>query len=131
MGMAMVFLVYGSSFAVQAFTKPVYAIALMLFYYDQRIRKEGFDIEWMMARAGLMPGEAATGVELSAEPGGEGAAPWSVGTPLKMVPMQSKFVGEDAGTASAGTATQTLAQTEAAEAIGMMEPTQRENEVQG
>jgi hypothetical protein len=28
-------------------------IASVLFYYDQRIRKEGFDIEWMMQRAGL------------------------------------------------------------------------------
>jgi hypothetical protein len=32
----------------------VYSIALMLFYYDQRIRHEGFDIEWMMQRAGLI-----------------------------------------------------------------------------
>jgi hypothetical protein len=57
-GMAMIFLIYGSSFAVQACFKPVYAIALMLFYYDQRIRNEGFDIEWMMERAGLTPGVA-------------------------------------------------------------------------
>ena len=27
----------------------------MLFYFDQRIRKEGFDIEWMMQQAGLAP----------------------------------------------------------------------------
>ena len=26
-----------------------------LFYYDQRVRKEGYDIEWMMQAAGLMP----------------------------------------------------------------------------
>jgi hypothetical protein len=32
---------------------PITAIALVLFYYDQRIRKEGFDIEWMMQQAGL------------------------------------------------------------------------------
>jgi hypothetical protein len=32
---------------------PVPWIALVLFYYDQRIRKEGYDIEWMMQRAGL------------------------------------------------------------------------------
>jgi hypothetical protein len=57
-GVAMVFLFYGSSFAVQACIKPVYAIALMLFYYDQRIRNEGFDIEWMMERAGLVEGGA-------------------------------------------------------------------------
>jgi hypothetical protein len=46
--------VYGAAFAVQALTRPVYGIALMLFYYDQRIRQEGFDIEWMMLKAGLV-----------------------------------------------------------------------------
>jgi len=54
LGMAMMFVSYGSTFAVQAFTKPVYAIALTLFYFDQRIRKEGFDIEWMMHQAGMV-----------------------------------------------------------------------------
>jgi hypothetical protein len=34
---------------------PIYSIGLTLFYYDQRIRKEGFDIEWMMQAAGLSP----------------------------------------------------------------------------
>ncbi len=29
------------------------SIDLGLFYYDQRIRREGFDIEWMMNRAGM------------------------------------------------------------------------------
>jgi hypothetical protein len=52
--MVMVFLVYGAAFAVQALTRPVYGIALILFYYDQRIRQEGFDIEWMMLQAGLV-----------------------------------------------------------------------------
>jgi hypothetical protein len=32
---------------------PVYPIALTLFYYDQRIRREGYDIERMMDSAGL------------------------------------------------------------------------------
>jgi hypothetical protein len=44
---------YGMGLAAQALTKPVYAIAFVLFYFDQRIRHEGFDIEWMMMRAGL------------------------------------------------------------------------------
>jgi hypothetical protein len=34
---------------------PIYSIGLTLFYYDQRIRKEGFDIVWMMHAAGLSP----------------------------------------------------------------------------
>jgi hypothetical protein len=47
-------IIYGSAFAVQALTRPVYGIALILFYYDQRIRQEAFDIEWMMLKAGLV-----------------------------------------------------------------------------
>jgi hypothetical protein len=34
--------------------RPLYPIAVTLFYYDQRIRKEGFDIEYMMETAGLV-----------------------------------------------------------------------------
>jgi hypothetical protein len=29
---------------------PIGAIALCLFYVDERVRREGFDIEWMMSR---------------------------------------------------------------------------------
>jgi hypothetical protein len=32
---------------------PLFPIALTLIYYDQRIRLEGYDIEWMMAAAGM------------------------------------------------------------------------------
>lgn len=53
-GEIFLFIWYGLSFVVQAFTKPVYGIALTLFYFDQRIRTEGFDIEWMMAQAGMV-----------------------------------------------------------------------------
>jgi hypothetical protein len=42
-------------FLSNALIGPIYAIGLTLFYYDQRIRKEGFDIEWMMQAAGLAP----------------------------------------------------------------------------
>ena len=56
-----VFVVYGAGFVVQALTRPVYGIALMLFYYDQRIRQEGFDIEWML-RAGMVTPAAALSV---------------------------------------------------------------------
>jgi hypothetical protein len=61
--MRVVFIAYAAAFAVQAFTKPVYGIALMLFYYDQRIRIEGFDIEWLMQRAGLVVPQAAGRLE--------------------------------------------------------------------
>jgi hypothetical protein len=39
---------------LSALTGPLYPIAITLFYYDQRIRREAFDIEWMMHRAGLV-----------------------------------------------------------------------------
>lgn len=58
MGTILVFAWYGLWFGVQALTKPVYGIALTLFYFNQRIRKEGFDIEWMMLQAGMMPSPA-------------------------------------------------------------------------
>ena len=54
MGTILIFIWYALWFAVQALTKPVYGIALTLFYFDQRMRKEGFDIEWMMQQAGLV-----------------------------------------------------------------------------
>lgn len=37
---------------IQALVPPAYLLALVLFYYDQRIRKEGFDIELLMQQAG-------------------------------------------------------------------------------
>jgi hypothetical protein len=42
-------------FITTALIGPIYSTGLTLFYYDQRIRKEGFDIEWMMQAAGLSP----------------------------------------------------------------------------
>jgi hypothetical protein len=38
---------------VSALIQPIYPVAITLIYYDQRIRNEGFDIEWMMKAAGL------------------------------------------------------------------------------
>jgi hypothetical protein len=42
---------------------PIYSTGLTLFYYDLRIRKEGFDIEWMMQAAGLSPQPGLTAPE--------------------------------------------------------------------
>jgi hypothetical protein len=39
---------------VAAFLGPIYPIAITLFYYDQRMRHEGYDIERMMDAAGLV-----------------------------------------------------------------------------
>jgi hypothetical protein len=55
-------------FFTNTFIGPMYATGLTLFYYDQRIRKEGFDIEWMMQAAGLtVP---------TPQPAAEPAEPW-------------------------------------------------------
>lgn len=72
LGMALMFIWYGLSFLVQALTKPVYGIALTLFYFDQRIRMEGFDIEWMMQQAGM----------IVALPSAQEAAPPTAADPL-------------------------------------------------
>ena len=44
-----------AGFVTNTLIGPTYSTGLTLFYYDQRIRKEGFDIEWMMQAAGLTP----------------------------------------------------------------------------
>lgn len=44
-----------AGFVTNTLIGPIYSTGLTLFYYDQRIRKEGFDIEWMMQAAGLTP----------------------------------------------------------------------------
>ena len=42
---------------------------ITLFYYDQRIRHEGYDIEWMMNAAGLnAPATASAGEFAAAQP---------------------------------------------------------------
>jgi len=41
------------SFSMQTLLAPVYTTALVLFYFDQRVRTEGYDIERMMEQAGL------------------------------------------------------------------------------
>jgi hypothetical protein len=43
------------AFFTNSFLGPIYAAGITLFYYDQRVRKEGYDIEWMMQAAGLVP----------------------------------------------------------------------------
>jgi hypothetical protein len=54
------------SVATNTLVGPILATGLTLFYFDQRVRKEGYDIEWMMAAAGLASPAPATAAELSA-----------------------------------------------------------------
>jgi hypothetical protein len=55
-------------FFTNTFVGPILAIGTTLIYYDQRVRKEGYDIEWMMAAAGLAGG--ASGIPGNTEPAG-------------------------------------------------------------
>jgi uncharacterized membrane protein len=55
-----------AGFVTNTLIGPIYATGLTLFYYDQRVRKEGFDIEWMMHQAGLNP-DAEAGILGAAE----------------------------------------------------------------
>jgi len=48
-------------FCTNTFVTPILATGLTLFYYDQRVRKEGYDIEWMMQAAGLNAPPPAVG----------------------------------------------------------------------
>ncbi|HWE85266.1 MAG TPA: hypothetical protein VG267_10005 [Terracidiphilus sp.] len=43
-------------FFTNSFLGPIGATGVTLFYFDQRVRKEGYDIEWMMQAAGLGQG---------------------------------------------------------------------------
>ena len=56
------------AFVTNTFIGPIYATGLTLFYYDQRVRKEGYDIEWMMQAAGLTPPAPAESPALMAAP---------------------------------------------------------------
>jgi hypothetical protein len=73
LGRILIFSWYGFSFAMQAVVRPVYGIALTLFYFDQRIRNEGFDIEWMMRAAGLEAHAEGPALAPPANAGGETA----------------------------------------------------------
>jgi hypothetical protein len=55
------------TFFTTSFLGPILATGLTLFYYDQRVRKEGYDIEWMMQAAGLTPPALAASTEVASE----------------------------------------------------------------
>ncbi|HEV2134405.1 MAG TPA: hypothetical protein VGR47_09080 [Terracidiphilus sp.] len=62
-------------FFTNTFLGPIYATGITLLYYDQRVRHEGYDIEWMMQSAGLSgPAQQAT------EDRGQGRADWEPGS---------------------------------------------------
>ena len=56
------------SFISSMLVGPVAAIALCLFYFDERVRHEGFDIEFLMLRAGPPPPNPVAEATTSPEP---------------------------------------------------------------
>ena len=52
-------------------------LALTFLYYDQRIRKEGFDIEWLMQSAGMTEATSAPATAV------ESAAPTAASVPVE------------------------------------------------
>ena len=90
--------IYGAWFVVQALTMPVYAIALVLFYYDQRVRQEGFDIEMLMRQAG-MGGEPPVIAEAISE---EAGAPLVSEQPIIAELVGGDAVGTETAAAGAG-----------------------------
>jgi hypothetical protein len=54
--------------AIYAILGPIFPIAVTLFFYDQRIRNEGYDIERMMHAAGLIAPEPPPSSQSSTAP---------------------------------------------------------------
>jgi hypothetical protein len=60
--------VYSLGTIFNAVFAPLYPIVLLLLYYDQRVRKEGYDIEQMIEAAGLTVPVAELAGEVAAAP---------------------------------------------------------------
>jgi len=78
-------------FFTNSFIGPMYATGLTLFYYDQRVRKEGYDIEWMMEAAGMTAQPA--GELLATEPG---VAEPVLSVPVDLAPQPTESEPEPA-----------------------------------
>ena len=91
-GMIMMISLYGSYFAVKALIKPIYGIALTIFYFDQRMRKEAFDIEWLMHQAGMVPTpEPAPTPAVEPQPPEPPPQPAVVDEPVIAIPVEAEL----------------------------------------
>jgi predicted membrane protein len=59
---AAMIMIYAGLLTAKTMVKPIYVIALTFLYFDLRIRKEGYDIEKMMEKAGLIITSATSGI---------------------------------------------------------------------
>lgn len=75
---AQAFLTHAISLAIGFVTGtlvgPIGAIAVCLFYIDERVRREGFDIEWMMTKIAPKPPQSAIGAPEAQASDGDGSA---------------------------------------------------------
>jgi hypothetical protein len=76
--------------ALQVLIEPLPVIALVLFYYDQRVRTEGYDIELMMEQAGLTA-PPLENPEVLAEPQSATPIPVPIPTPIIESPLKPSF----------------------------------------
>jgi len=95
---------FAASFAIQTLIAPVSVIALVLFYYDQRVRTEGYDIELMMEQAGLSAQPAPSAAPAESAPPAPGQPSNDVPfpeSPLKPAPENPWALQSDPPAASA------------------------------
>jgi membrane-anchored glycerophosphoryl diester phosphodiesterase (GDPDase) len=73
---------YVGEFIASSFASPLAAIAATLMYYDERIRKEAFDLQWMMVLMGGQsqpPAEPQPPAQEPPQPEGLAATPPALG----------------------------------------------------
>jgi hypothetical protein len=88
------------AFITNSFVGPILAIGTTLFYYDQRVRKEGYDIEWMMAAAGLAsaPPAQQSGAVEAVDAGVKRTASMPANGLVDGPELQSDLEGQSTGT---------------------------------
>lgn len=87
------------NFCLQALLAPFSWIALVIFYFDQRIRKEGYDIVCMMNQAGMLSVQNPFAASPPAEP--QWSTPPSEAAPTASLPPETSVntpVTEDSHT---------------------------------
>jgi len=86
-------------FLVRVFVMPIYVVALVLFYADQRTRIEGYDIEQLMAQAGWTEPPPLPVPAVQQFP----PLPQSPETAMPPLPSASGVFSEELRTVAAGT----------------------------
>jgi hypothetical protein len=67
-GVVLMYVILGLWIVVPSLVRPLYGIALTLIYYDQRMRREGYDVEKLMNSAGWTATETGTAEAIAVAP---------------------------------------------------------------